>query len=160
MPSFDVVSELDMHELSNAISQANKEVETRFDFKGSGSKFELKELQIMLDAEVDFQLAQMLDILQNKMIKRGIDVACMKTEEPVESGKRVTQEVNLQQGIASDLPKKMVKFVKSSKMKVQIAIQGEKLRVTGKKRDDLQEVIAALKAENWEIPLQFENYRD
>ena len=160
MPSFDVVSELDMHELSNAVSQANKEVGTRFDFKGSESKFEVKELQIHLDAEVDFQLAQMLDILQNKMIKRGIDVVCMKSEEPVESGKRVSQVVNLQQGISSDLARKMVKFVKGSKMKVQIAIQGEKLRVTAKKRDDLQEVIAALKAEDWEIPLQFENFRD
>jgi uncharacterized protein YajQ (UPF0234 family) len=160
MPSFDVVSELDMHELNNAVSQANKEVETRFDFKGSGSKFELKELQIVLDADVDFQLTQMLDILQNKMIKRSIDTVCMKAEDPVESGKRVSQVVNLQQGISSELAKKMVKFVKGSKMKVQIAIQGEKLRVTGKKRDDLQEVIAVLKAENWEIPLQFENFRD
>ncbi len=160
MPSFDVVSEFDMHEVSNAVSQANKEVDTRFDFKGTNSKFEHNEMQIMLDAEVDFQLTQMLDILQNKLIKRGIDTACMKAEEPVESGKRVKQEVILQQGISSELARKMVKFVKASKLKVQVAIQGEKLRVTGKKRDDLQAVIAALKEENWEIPLQYENFRD
>lgn len=160
MPSFDVVSELDMHELSNAIAQANKEVETRFDFKGSQSKFELKELQITLDAEVDFQLNQMIDILQNKLVKRGIDVICMKTSDSLVSGKRVTQTVDMQQGISSDLGRKIVKFIKGSKMKVQVAIQGEKLRVTGKKRDDLQEVIAALRAENWDIPLQFENFRD
>ena len=160
MPSFDVVSELNMHELSNALDQANKEVDTRFDFKGSNASFELKELLITLDAEVDFQLTQMLDILQNKLVKRGIDISCMKIEEPVESGKRIKQEVKVQQGIDSELAKKMVKFVKASKAKVQVAIQGEKLRVTGKKRDDLQAVIAELKAEKWGIPLQFENFRD
>jgi len=160
MPSFDVVSELDMHELTNVVSQANKEVGTRFDFKGSEAKFEQQDLQINLDAEVDFQLTQMLDILRNKMIKRGIDVVCIQEEPAVESGKRMLQKLNLQQGISSELAKKMVKFVKAKKLKVQVAIQGEKLRVTGKKRDDLQEVIAVLKAENWEIPLQFENFRD
>ncbi len=160
MPSFDVVSELNMHELSNALDQANKEVDTRFDFKGSDASFEQKELLITLDAAVDFQLAQMLDILQNKLVKRGIDISCLKIEEPIESGKRVKQEVKVQQGIDSELAKKMVKFIKASKMKVQVAIQGEKLRVTGKKRDDLQAVIAELKAEKWGIPLQFENFRD
>lgn len=160
MPSFDVVSELDMHELGNALDQANKEVETRFDFKGSNASFEQKELLITLDAEVDFQLGQMLDILQNKMVKRGIDISCLKIEDAIESGKRVKQEVKVQQGIDSELAKKMVKFIKGSKMKVQAAIQGEKLRVTGKKRDDLQAVIAELKAEKWGIPLQFENFRD
>lgn len=160
MPSFDVVSELDMHELGNALDQANKEVETRFDFKGSNASFEQKELLISLDAEVDFQLGQMLDILQNKMVKRGNDISCLKIEDAVESGKRVKQEVKVQQGIDSELAKKMVKFIKGSKMKVQVAIQGEKLRVTGKKRDDLQAVIAELKAEKWGIPLQFENFRD
>jgi len=102
----------------------------------------------------------MIDILQNKLVKRGIDVICMKISDPLVSGKRVTQNIDMQQGISSELGKKMVKFIKGSKLKVQVAIQGEKLRVTGKKRDDLQEVIAALKAENWEIPLQFENFRD
>ena len=160
MPSFDVVSELDMHELGNALDQSNKEVDTRFDFKGSNASFELKELLITLDAEVDFQLSQMLDILQNKLVKRGIDISCLKVEEPIESGKRVKQEVKVQQGIDSELAKKMVKFIKASKAKVQVAIQGEKLRVTGKKRDDLQAVIAELKAEKWGIPLQFENFRD
>lgn len=160
MPSFDVVSELDLHELSNAVAQANKEVETRFDFKGSGAKFELKELVLTLDAEVDFQLAQMLDILQNKLIKRGIDTACMLTRDPLVSGKRITQQVEFQQGINSELSKKMVKFIKAGKFKVQASIQGEKLRVSGKQRDDLQAVIASLKEENWELPLQFENFRD
>lgn len=160
MPSFDLVSELDMHEVNNAIAQANKELETRFDFKGADAKFELSDSTVLLDAEVDFQLAQMLDMLRNKMLKRGIDIVCMKVEEPQASGKRVSQKVILQQGIDSELAKKMVKFIKSSKLKVQASIQGEKLRISGKKRDDLQSVIAALKNESWDIPLQFENFRD
>ena len=160
MPSFDVVSELDMPEVNNAVDQANKEVGNRFDFKGVDAQYELDEYKVKLEAEVDFQLGQMRDILSSKLIKRNIDVSCMKDEEPVASGKRISQVIELQQGIESALAKKMVKFVKAGKFKTQIAIQGEKLRVTGKKRDDLQQVIAALKEEKWGVPLQFENFRD
>jgi cyclic-di-GMP-binding protein len=160
MPSFDVVSELDMHEVTNAINQANKEVETRFDFKGADARFELEDKGIAMEAEVDFQLDQMLDILRNKLIKRSVDISCMEIGDVVVSGKRVNQKIELKQGIDSVLAKKMVKFIKDGKVKVQAAIQGEKLRVSGKKRDDLQQVIAALKNESWGIPLQFENFRD
>ena len=160
MPSFDVVSELDMHEVTNAINQANKEVETRFDFKGANARFELEDKGIAMEAEVDFQLEQMLDILRNKLIKRSVDISCMEVGDVLVSGKRVNQKIELKQGIDSVLAKKMVKFIKDSKIKVQAAIQGEKLRVSGKKRDDLQQVIAALKNESWDIPLQFENFRD
>lgn len=160
MPSFDVVSELDMHEVTNALNQANKEVETRFDFKGADARFELEDKSIAMEAEVDFQLDQMLDILRNKLIKRGVDISCMEVGDVVVSGKRVNQKIELKQGIDSVLAKKMVKFIKDGKVKVQVAIQGEKLRVSGKKRDDLQQVIAALRNESWDIPLQFENFRD
>ncbi len=160
MPSFDVVSELDMHEVTNALNQANKEVETRFDFKGADARFELEDKSIAMEAEVDFQLDQMLDILRNKLIKRGVDISCMEVGDVVVSGKRVNQKIELKQGIDSVLAKKMVKFIKDGKVKVQVAIQGEKLRVSVKKRDDLQQVIAALRNESWDIPLQFENFRD
>lgn len=160
MPSFDVVSELDMPEVNNAVDQANKEVLNRFDFKGVDAKFDLNDSEIVLDAGVDFQLVQMIDILRGKMIKRGVDVSCIVESDPIPSGKRITQKLTLQQGIESALAKKMVKFIKSSKAKVQVAIQGEQLRVSAKKRDDLQDMIAALKEEKWDIPLQFENFRD
>lgn len=160
MPSFDIVSEVDMHELGNAVDQANREVGTRFDFKGVDAEFSLQESIITLNAEVDFQLKQMLDILQGKLVKRGIDVACLKEGEVSVTGQRASLPVTVQQGIESDLAKKIVKMVKDTKIKVQTAIQGEKLRVTGKKRDDLQQVIALLKDANLGIPLQYNNFRD
>jgi len=160
MPSFDVVSELEMHEVTNAVEQANREVTTRFDFKGTDSKFEREESVVTLQSESDFQLVQMLDILRTKLNRRGVDLACLKVEEPETSGSRAKQKVVLRQGIESDLAKKLVKMIKDSKLKVQAQIQGEKIRVSGKKRDDLQQVIANLKAAEVDMPLQFSNFRD
>lgn len=160
MPSFDVVSEFDAHEASNAVDQANREVDTRFDFKGTGSKYALEDNVITMTSQTDFQLQQMLDILRQKLAKRGIDIACMKEEEAEISGSEARQKVILRQGIESDLARDLVKRVKGSKLKVQAAIQGEKLRVSGKKRDDLQAVISLLKEADVGLPLQYENFRD
>lgn len=161
MPSFDIVSEFDAHEVHNAVDQANKEVTTRFDFKGSNAQFELQENSILMKAASTFQLQQMLPILFSKMTKRGVDIACMETGDIQDTGKTAQQPVTLNQGIETPIAKKIVKIIKDKKLKVQTAIQGEKLRVTGKKRDDLQQVIAMLKVEeSIELPLQFENFRD
>ena len=160
MPSFDVVSEVDSHELSNAVDQANREIGTRFDFKGVEASFELKDNLITLSAEADFQLQQMLDILRGKLVKRKIDISCLKVEDAVLVGQRATQKVTVIQGIESDIARKIVKHVKDLKMKVQVAIQGEKLRVTGAKRDDLQKVIAVLREADFGLPLQYDNFRD
>lgn len=160
MPSFDVVSDFDAHEARNGIDQANREVNTRFDFKGSGSKFELDDQVILLTSESDFQLQQMLDIMRQKLAKRGIDLACLEVREPELVGKEARQTVLMRKGIESDLARKLVKQIKSSKLKVQAAIQGDKLRISGKKRDDLQAAIALLKESDTELPLQYENFRD
>ncbi len=160
MPSFDVVSELDMHEVGNAVDQANREVTTRFDFKGTDSKFELEENVVTLQSQSDFQLGQMLDILRTKLNRRGVDLACLKIDEPETSGSQAKQKVTLRHGLESDLAKKLVKKIKDSKLKVQAQIQGEKIRVSGKKRDDLQQVISNLKAAEVDMPLQFNNFRD
>lgn len=160
MPSFDVVSEFDAHEARNAVDQANREVDTRFDFKGTGSKFEQDGQAITLKSETDFQLEQMLTILRQKLAKRGIDIACMQEEAPEVTGQEARQKVVLRSGIDTPLARDLVKKIKGSKLKVQAAIQGDKLRVTGKKRDDLQAVIAMLKEADAGLPLQFENFRD
>ena len=160
MPSFDVVSDFDAHEASNAIDQANREVGTRFDFKGTGSNFVLEGQLITLTSESDFQLQQMLDIMRLKLVKRGIDLACLEEREPEMTGKEAHQTVLLQKGIESDLARKLVKMIKGSKLKVQTAIQGDKLRISGKKRDDLQAAIAFLKESDVDMPLQYENFRD
>jgi len=160
MPSFDVVSELDGHEVANAVDQANREVATRFDFKGTGAKFEVSDFVVNLEAPADFQLKQMVDILTQKLSKRGIDVACMKVEEPEIALNKARQKVILRHGIGSDDARKIVKLVKESKLKVQSQVQGEQVRVTGKKRDDLQDAIALLKQAELELPLQFTNFRD
>jgi uncharacterized protein YajQ (UPF0234 family) len=160
MPSFDVVSDFDAHEASNAIDQSNREVTTRFDFKGTGSKYELDGQVISLTSQSDFQLKQMLDILRQKLAKRGIDIACLDEKEPEFSGSEARQQVILRKGIDSDLARKLVKMVKGSKLKVQAAIQGDQLRISGKKRDDLQAVITLLKNADVELPLQYENFRD
>ncbi|NOX70426.1 MAG: YajQ family cyclic di-GMP-binding protein [Gammaproteobacteria bacterium] len=160
MPTFDVVSEFDAHEVTNAVDQANREVTNRFDFKGTGSKFVLEENVVNLSSQSEFQLQQMLDILRQKLVKRGIDIACMKEEDVEISGSEARQKVILRQGIETSLARDLVKKVKASKIKVQTAIQGDKLRVSGKKRDDLQAVIALLKDADVELPLQYENFRD
>jgi len=160
MPSFDVVSEVDQHELRNGIDQANREVTTRFDFKGTGSNFELADQVITMNTESEFQLQQMYDILCNKLVKRGIDIACLEKGEPVIQARTATQAVKVNEGIDTLTAKKMVKLIKQGKTKVQAAIQGDQLRVTGKKRDDLQAVIAMLKGADVELPLQYKNFRD
>ncbi|HEB67941.1 MAG TPA: YajQ family cyclic di-GMP-binding protein [Gammaproteobacteria bacterium] len=149
-----------MHEVTNAVDQANREVSTRFDFKGSGARYERADDVITMIAPSEFQLQQMLDILQTKLARRGVDIACLEIGEPQASGKEVRQIVTIRQGLDSPLAKRIVKLVKDSKLKVQAAIQGEKVRVTGKKRDDLQKVIALLKEADIEMPLQFNNFRD
>ncbi len=160
MPSFDVVSEIDHHELANAVDQANREVTTRFDFKGSDSSFELKETVITMKTESEFQLDQMLDVLYSKMTKRGIDLDAVELGEPVIMAKTATRSVTVREGIDTELARKIVKEVKGSKIKVQASIQGDQVRVTGKKRDDLQQVIALLKGTELGLPLQFKNFRD
>jgi len=160
MPSFDVVSEVDMHEVSNAVDQANREVGTRFDFKGTDARYALKDSVVTMHAQVEFQLEQMLDILRIKLSRRGVDISCMKIEDAETAGQRAHQNVILRQGIDQALSKKIVKLIKDAKLKVQAAIKGEKIRVTGKKRDDLQAVIALLKEAKLEMPLQYENFRD
>ena len=161
MPSFDIVSEVDLHEINNAIDQANREVGTRFDFKGIDASFKFTEQSdIEVSAEVDFQVQQMLEILRSKLIKRGVDTKALKEGDVEITGQRAVMIVKVQQGIESDLARKIVKMIKETKIKVQTAIQGEKLRITGKKRDDLQQVIAMLKDANLGIPLQYDNFRD
>jgi uncharacterized protein YajQ (UPF0234 family) len=160
MPSFDIVSELNPHEVANALDQANREVSTRFDFKGTNAKFELKDLVVTLSAPADFQLKQMMDILKLKLTKRGIDIACMKVDEPVVTGQTARQVATLRQGIDTELGKKIQRLIKDSKLKVQAAIQDKQVRVTGKSRDDLQEAIALIRAAKLELPLQFTNFRD
>ena len=160
MPSFDVVSDFDAHEASNAVDQANREVSNRFDFKGTGSKYALDGQLITLTSQSDFQLKQMLDILRQKLAKRGIDISCMQEEAPEITGSEARQKVILRRGIETPLARDLVKKIKASKLKVQAAIQGDKLRISGKKRDDLQSVIALLKKEDVGLPLQYENFRD
>jgi uncharacterized protein YajQ (UPF0234 family) len=160
MPSFDVVSEVNHHELSNAVDQANREVTTRFDFKGSNAKYELSDLVVMLEATSDFQLKQMTDILIQKLTKRGIDVSALDASTPELALNSAKQKITMRNGIDTDNARKIVKLIKNAKIKVQAAVQGEQVRVTGKKRDDLQEVIAMLKGEKLDLPLQYTNFRD
>jgi uncharacterized protein YajQ (UPF0234 family) len=162
MPSFDIISEFDSHEATNAVDQANKEVDTRFDFKGTQSSFtlNLNDNKITMESESSFQLQQMFSILCSKLSKRGIDIACMEVGDTKGSGKLMRQEVTLKQGIESALAKKIVALIKEKKFKVQAAIQGEKVRVTGKSRDDLQTVIATIREAKFEQPLQFDNFRE
>ena len=160
MPSFDIVSELNPHEVANAIDQANREVSTRFDFKGTNAKFELKEFVVTLSAPADFQLKQMMDILKLKLTKRGVDIVCMKVDEPVVTGQTAKQVATLRQGIDTELGKKLQRLLKDSKLKVQAAIQDKQVRVSGKNKDDLQEAIALVRGGKLELPLQFTNFRD
>lgn len=161
MPSFDIVSEIDKHELTNAVDQAQKEVTGRFDFKGTDSGFALDDLTIKMHSESEFQLDQMYDILTNKLGKRGIDLRAIERKDADVQMKTARQQVIVHQGIDAPLGKKIIKALKDSKMKVQASIQGESVRVTGKKRDDLQEAIALLRGmEDLERPLQFNNFRD
>ena len=160
MPSFDVVSDFDAHEATNAVDQANREVPTRFDFKGTGSIYELDGATIFLSTQSDFQLKQMMDILKQKISKRGIDIGCLEVEEPEITGTVARQNIIMRKGIDILLAKTLVKNIKSTKLKVQVSIQGDKLRISGKKRDDLQSVISLLRKTDCGLPLQYENFRD
>ncbi|MFK7161102.1 YajQ family cyclic di-GMP-binding protein [Marinospirillum sp. MEB164] len=161
MPSFDVVSELDKHQVTNAVDQANRVVGNRFDFKGVDASFELsKDYDVQLKAEAEFQVEQMLEILKAELIRKGVDIACLEEGEIQEANKSARQSVKLREGIESDSAKKIVKLIKDAKLKVQAQIQGDQVRVTGKKRDDLQQVMALLKGAGLELPLQFINFRD
>ena len=161
MPSFDVVSELDKHEVTNAVENAVKELDRRYDLKGKGTfEFKEKDLTVNLTAEADFQLEAMIEILKLALVKRKIDVQCLEVKDAYASGKLMKQEAVLKEGIDKELAKKIVAHIKDAKLKVQAAIQGEQVRVTGKKRDDLQEAIAALRAKEFGMPLQFNNFRD
>ncbi len=159
MPSFDVVSELDKHEVTNAMDNASKELERRYDLRGKAS-IEYNDKQITLSVEADFMLEQVLEIIRMALVKRKIDIQCLEYRDPYASGKLMKQEVILREGIDKELAKKIVAKIKDSKMKVQAAIQGEQVRITGKKRDDLQEAIALLRGESLGMPLQFNNFRD
>ena len=160
MPSFDVVSELDRHELANAVDQANREVENRFDFRGTGAKFELADWVVTLEAPSAFQVQQMVAILTDKLARRNIDVGAMSPEKPEVALHKTRQQIVMKHGVDTDSARKIVKTIKESKIKVQASIQGEQVRVNGKKRDDLQEVIQLLKKSELGLPLQFTNFRD
>ena len=160
MPSFDVVSELNAHELTNAVDQANRELAQRFDFKDTGARFELEDFVVTIRAQVDFQLKQMLEILKPRLAKRGIDLACLEVQDPEVSLAAAVQKVTLRQGIDPEAAKKITRLVKDSKLKVQASIQGEKVRVAGNKRDDLQTAIQMLRKAELGLPLQFNNFRD
>lgn len=160
MPSFDIVSEIDRHEVSNAVDQANREVSTRFDFKGTDSCFELDDGRILMKTESEFQLGQMLDMLYSKLSKRGIDLDGVEAGEAEIGARTARRSVTIREGIDTEMAKKMVKLIKQSKLKVQASIQGEQVRVTGKKRDDLQAVMALLREAELGLPLQLRNFRD
>jgi uncharacterized protein YajQ (UPF0234 family) len=160
MPSFDVVSELNAHELTNAVDQANRELSQRFDFKDTGAVYELNEHTVTLKAQVDFQLKQMLDILKLRLSKRGIDLAYLDVNDPQITLATAQQEVVFKQGIDQESGKKISRLIKDSKLKVTAALQGDKVRVTGKSRDDLQQVMQLLRGSKLETPLQFNNFRD
>jgi uncharacterized protein YajQ (UPF0234 family) len=160
MPSFDAVSEIDRHELKNGVDQANREIENRFDFRNTGAKITLTDLVITLEAPSEFQVRQMFEILTEKLARRKIDVRAMTPEKPEVAVNQTRQKVVMKHGVDSDNAKRIVKLIKDSKLKVQASIQGEQVRVTGKKRDDLQAVIQMLKKGELGLPLQFTNFRD
>lgn len=160
MPSFDIVSEVESPEILNTTNNATKILGTRFDFRGVEAQFSTKDDVITMKAEADFQLQQMLDILRTEAVKRKIDPTSMESKDVVHSGKTFSQQVHFKQGVETLIAKKIVKAIKDKKMKVQAAIQGEQVRVTGKKRDDLQAVMALVKEGDFGQPFQFTNFRD
>ena len=160
MPSFDIVSEIDMVEVKNAVQNTSRELETRFDFRGVEASYEMTKDAVKMNAEHEFQLQQLLDLLRKNLVKRGVDTGSMKSENCAHSGKTVSQLVTFQEGVDQPTAKKLVKLIKDNKLKVQVAIQGEQLRVTGKKRDDLQAAMQMVKSADLGLPFQFNNFRD
>ena len=160
MPSFDVVSELNAHEVANAVDQANREIQQRFDFKDTGAVFELNELTVTMRAQVEFQLKQMLEILKIRLAKRGIDVVCVDPKDPMTNLASATQEVLLKHGIDQETGKKVTKHHQRFEAESAGELQGDKVRVTGKQRDDLQDAMALLRKSKIDVPLQFNNFRD
>jgi len=160
MPSFDLISEIDLQEVRNAVDQSNREIGTRFDFKGVDAGFELAESQVLLRAEQEFQLQQMMDIFRQKLVKRKVDLSALNPGDPVVGLNSARQTILIKQGIDADTAKRMVKVLKGSKLKIQSQIQGDQLRVSGKKRDDLQQAITLIRDGDWKLPLQFSNFRD
>jgi cyclic-di-GMP-binding protein len=160
MPSFDAVSELNTHEVANAVDQANRELAQRFDFKDTGARFELQDFTVTLHAQVDFQLKQMLEIVKLRLSKRGVDLACLEVGEPQTTLSAARQEVLLRHGIDAETGRKLTRLLKDSKLKVQASLQGDKVRVSGKQRDDLQAAIVLLRGAKLDRPLQFNNFRD
>ena len=160
MPSFDVVSEVDSHEVTNAVDQANRELSQRFDFKDSGAVFELNDMTVSVKAQVEFQLKQMLEILKLRLAKRGVDVKCLEIKDPVVNLAAAVQEVTLRQGVDAETARQIVRLAKDSKLKVQASLQGEKVRISGRQRDELQSAMALLRKAKIEMPLQFSNFRD
>jgi len=160
MPSFDVVSEVDMHEISNALDQSRREVKTRYDFKNSQAQIDYKDDVITLSASSEFHISQMLDVIYLKMTKRKIDIKCFDENDVEMVGMTARQKISLRQGVDKDSARKIVKLIKESKLKVQSAIQGEQVRITGKKRDDLQNVMTVLREAKLDLALQYTNFRD
>ena len=160
MPSFDIKSELNAHEVNNGIDQANRVIENRFDFKGTGAKFELTEGKVTLSSQEEFQIHQMLPILKESLAKRGVDLKSLKPDSIEITTGNAKQDVFLKEGIDQELSKKITQMIKSSKIKVQASVQGESIRVNGKKRVDLQQIMKMLKEANFNLPLQFDNFRD
>ena len=162
MPSFDIVSEVEKTEVKNAVEQTNKEVSTRFDFKGSDARIEQAELVLTVFADNEFHMNQVQDILNGRLTKRGVDIKCLEISDKIEkiSGNKVKRNCTVKVGVEIELAKKIVKLIKDSKMKVQASIQGDTVRVTGKNRDDLQAAIAFVKKSITDFPLQYQNFRD
>lgn len=160
MPSFDVVSEVDKHALANAVDQASRLITSRYDFKGVDASFDRKEYEITMTADVEFQLDSMLDALRNALHKNGIGISCLEVKNVKTAGKQVKKDVVVRTGVETELAKKIVKMIKDEKLKVQASIQGDQVRITGKKRDDLQEAIALLRSSDIDMPLQYTNFRD
>lgn len=160
MPSFDIVSKVDQHEVTNAVDQANREIDTRFDFKGTNSRLELSKDKITLIAPTDFQLKQVDEILKGKLAKRSVDIRSFEYKDISTNLSEARQEIEVKSGLDQDNAKKVIKMIKDAGLKVQASIQGDQIRVTGKKRDDLQEVIALLRQSKTPVALQYENFRD
>jgi len=160
MPSFDVVSEIELHELSNAVNNANRAITQRYDFKGTETSIKQSKEEVTLISESEFQVQQVLDIMLTELVRRKVDIKSLEQGEIRGNGKLMEQKLLIRQGIDKDSARKIVKLIKDKKLKVQSAIQGEQVRVTGKKRDDLQAAMALLKKQDLPVALQFTNFRD